>query len=83
MKKAGLKAAMYEAITAGEKDYSALVSKLKKNNIDAVYLGGYHTEAGLIVRQMRDQGMSTKLVSGDALVTAEYWILLEMPEKVL
>ena len=73
MKKAGLKAAMYEAITAGEKDYSALVSKLKKNNIDAVYLGGYHTEAGLIVRQMRDQGMSTKLISGDALVTAEYW----------
>ena len=30
---------MYEAFTAGEKDYSALVSKIKKNNIDAVYLG--------------------------------------------
>ena len=73
MKKAGLKEAMYEAITAGEKDYSALVSKLKSNNIDAIYLGGYHTEAGLIVRQMRDQGMNTKLISGDALVTAEYW----------
>ena len=73
MKKAGLKEAMYEAITAGEKDYSALVSKLKSNNIDAVYLGGYHTEGGLIVRQMRDQGMKTKLISGDALVTAEYW----------
>ena len=63
----------YEAYTAGEKDYSALVSKLKSNNIDAVYLGGYHTEGGLIVRQMRDQGMKTKLISGDALVTAEYW----------
>ena len=50
-----------------------LVSKLKANNIDAVYLGSYHTEGGLIVRQMRDQGMSTKLISGDALVTAEYW----------
>ena len=73
MKKGGLKEAMYEAFTAGEKDYSALVSKLKANNIDAVYLGGYHTEGGLIVRQMRDQGMSTKLISGDALVTAEYW----------
>ncbi len=73
MKKAGLKDAMYEAYTAGEKDYSALVSKLKSNNIDAVYLGGYHTEGGLIVRQMRDQGMKTKLISGDALVTAEYW----------
>ena len=73
MNKAGLKETMYEAITAGEKDYSALVSKLKSKGIEAVYLGGYHTEGGLIVRQMRDQGMKTKLISGDALVTAEYW----------
>ena len=70
MNKGGLKETMYEAITAGEKDYSALVSKLKSNGIEAVYLGGYHTEGGLIVRQMRDQGMKTKLISGDALVTA-------------
>ena len=73
MNKAGLKETMYEAITAGEKDYSALVSKLKSKGVEAVYLGGYHTEGGLIVRQMRDQGMKTKLISGDALVTAEYW----------
>ena len=33
MNKAGLKEAMYEAYTAGEKDYSALVSKLKSNNM--------------------------------------------------
>ena len=72
---AGGKEVMYEAYTAGEKDYSALVSKLKKNNIDVLYVGGYHTEAGLIVRQMRDQGMSTQLVSGDALVTDEYWAI--------
>jgi branched-chain amino acid transport system substrate-binding protein len=73
LKKAGGKEKLYEAYTAGEKDYSALVSKLKKNNIDAVYLGGYHTEGGLIVRQMRDQGMKAVLISGDALVTNEYW----------
>ena len=70
---AGVKEAMYEAYTAGEKDYSALVSKLKGSGIGIAYLGGYHTEAGLIVRQMRDQGMDTRLVSGDALVTNEYW----------
>jgi len=73
MNKGGLKETMYEAFTAGEKDYSALVSKLKSKGIEAVYLGGYHTEGGLIVRQMRDQGMKTLLISGDALVTAEYW----------
>ncbi|PLX36639.1 MAG: branched chain amino acid ABC transporter substrate-binding protein [Hyphomicrobiales bacterium] len=72
---AGGKPVMYEAITAGEKDYSALVSKLKQAKADVLYLGGYHTEAGLIVRQMRDQGMKTVLVSGDALVTNEYWAI--------
>jgi branched-chain amino acid transport system substrate-binding protein len=73
LNEAGKQEAMYEAITAGEKDYSALVSKLKQANIDVLYLGGYHTEAGLIVRQMRDQGMATVLMGGDALVTQEYW----------
>ncbi len=72
---AGVKEKMYEAYTAGEKDYSALVSKLKQSAIDVLYVGGYHTEAGLIVRQMREQGMKTILVSGDALVTSEYWAI--------
>ena len=69
----GIQEVMYETITPGEKDYSALVSKLKQAGIEFLYYGGYHTEAGLIVRQMREQGMSTKLISGDALVTEEYW----------
>jgi branched-chain amino acid transport system substrate-binding protein len=73
MNKAGLKETMYEAYTAGEKDYTALVSKMKQAGIDVAYVGGYHTEAGLIVRQMRDQSMKTQLISGDALVTQEYW----------
>ncbi len=69
----GITEAMYEAYTAGEKDYSALVSKLKAAGIDIIYLGGYHTEAGLIVRQARAQGLEARLVSGDALVTEEFW----------
>jgi branched-chain amino acid transport system substrate-binding protein len=73
--KRGVKEVLYEAYTAGEKDYSALVSKLKRNAVDVLYVGGYHTEAGLIVRQMRGQGMKTVLVSGDALVTNEYWAI--------
>jgi branched-chain amino acid transport system substrate-binding protein len=73
MNAAGKQEEMYEAITAGEKDYSALVSKLKQANIDVVYFGGYHTEAGLIIRQMRDQGMQIILMGGDALITQEFW----------
>jgi branched-chain amino acid transport system substrate-binding protein len=58
---------------SGEKDYSALVSKLKQARVDVLFLGGYHTEAGLIVRQMRHQGMTAILMGGDALVTQEFW----------
>ncbi|WP_428267775.1 branched-chain amino acid ABC transporter substrate-binding protein [Haliangium sp.] len=73
LEKLGVQPTLYEAYTAGEKDYTAVVSKLKQNEIDVLYVGGYHTEAGLMVRQMREQGMDTVLVSGDALVTEEYW----------
>ncbi|WP_088347951.1 MULTISPECIES: branched-chain amino acid ABC transporter substrate-binding protein [Rhodomicrobium] len=73
MNAAGKEEALYEAYTAGERDYTAIVSKLKQANVDLLYLGGYHTEAGLIVRQMRSQGMKTVLMGGDALVTLEYW----------
>lgn len=71
----GGKAALYEAYTAGEKDYTALVSKLKAEGINVLYVGGYHTESGLIARQMREQGLDTILVGGDALVTNEYWAI--------
>ena len=72
---AGGKPAMYEAYTAGEKDYSALVSKMKAEGIGVLYVGGYHTEAGLMARQAKEQGMDLQLVSGDALVTDEYWAI--------
>jgi len=75
LNKAGVKEVLYEAITAGEKDYSALVSKLKNSSVDVIYLGGYHTEAGLIIRQSRAQGLKAVLISGDALVTQEYWAI--------
>ena len=70
---AGVQEVFRESITAGEKDYSALVSKLKRADVDALFIGGYHTEAGLILRQMRDQEMYAVLMGGDALVTQEYW----------
>lgn len=73
LKKRGKSETMYEAYSAGEKDYSALVSKMKANSIDVIYIGGYHTEAGLILRQAREQGLNAQLISGDALVTQEYW----------
>ena len=73
LKARGIKPVMYEAYTAHERDYTALITKLKSAGVEILYVGGYHTEAGLMARQMRQQGMSTRLMSGDALVTDEYW----------
>ncbi|CAA0098843.1 Leu/Ile/Val-binding protein [Starkeya nomas] len=75
MNAAGIKEVAYEGINPGEKDYSALVSKLKAAGVDLLYYGGLHTEAGLLVRQMRDQGMQTVLFSGDGITDKEYWTI--------
>jgi branched-chain amino acid transport system substrate-binding protein len=75
MNKGGVKEVIYEGINPGEKDYSALVSKLKAANVDILYYGGLHTEAGLLVRQMRDQGMKTVLFSGDGITDKEFWTI--------
>jgi branched-chain amino acid transport system substrate-binding protein len=73
MNAAGLRETMYETITPGDKDFSTLVSKMKQANIEAIYFGGYKTEAGLIVRQARDQGLNAQFIGGDALATEEFW----------
>jgi branched-chain amino acid transport system substrate-binding protein len=72
LNKAGVTEKMYESYTKGDKDFNAIVSRLKAENIDLVYVGGYHQEAGLILRQMRDQGLKTILMAGDAMADKEY-----------
>jgi branched-chain amino acid transport system substrate-binding protein len=71
----GVTETMYEAITAGDKDFTALITKMKNAGVDLIYLGGYHTEAGLIARQAKEQGIDATMMSGDALVTDEYWAI--------
>ena len=70
---AGVNEVMFEGINPGEKDYSAIVSKLKSAGADVVYFGGYHPEAGLIIRQAADQGYKPQLIAPDSLATSEFW----------
>jgi branched-chain amino acid transport system substrate-binding protein len=69
----GMTEIMFEGITTGERDFSALVSRLRQANAEIVYFGGLHTEAGLIIRQLRDQGSQAVLMSGDGITTKEFW----------
>jgi branched-chain amino acid transport system substrate-binding protein len=72
MAKGGVKEVLYEGINLGEKDFSALVSKIKASGADLVYWGGLHTEGGLLVRQMRDQGVKAPLMGGDGITSDEF-----------
>src|ERR1700722_20063655 len=72
MHKFGVKEVLYEGVNTGEKDYSAIVSKIKESGADYLMWGGLHTEGGLIVRQMRDQGMNTVMISGDGITDSEF-----------
>src|SRR6201997_5516039 len=68
----GMKEVLYEGINTGDKDYSALISKLKQAAPALVYFGGLYTEGGLIVRQMRDQGVKAPLMGGDGITSDEF-----------
>jgi branched-chain amino acid transport system substrate-binding protein len=64
--KLGLQEILYEGYNPGEKDYNAIISRLKQTGVDMVYIGGYHTEVGLMLRQARDAGLQAQFMSGDA-----------------
>jgi branched-chain amino acid transport system substrate-binding protein len=72
MNAGGKKEVLYEGVNAGEKDYSAIVSKIKASGAEYLMWGGLHTEGGLIVRQMRDQGIKTVMISGDGITDTEF-----------
>ncbi|WP_226505565.1 MULTISPECIES: branched-chain amino acid ABC transporter substrate-binding protein [Pseudomonas] len=72
LKKRGVTPVLEEGLTRGEKDFSALVTKIRGAGADVVYFGGLHPEAGPLVRQLREQGLKdVKFMSDDGVVTDE------------
>ena len=70
--KRGVKPILEEGLTRGEKDFSALVTKIRGAGADVVYFGGLHPEAGPLVRQLREAGLKdVKFMSDDGIVTDE------------
>jgi branched-chain amino acid transport system substrate-binding protein len=68
----GVKEVLYEGINAGEKDYTAVVNRLRSQGVEFLYFGGYHTEGGLIMRQAADQNYKVQLMMGDSIATPEF-----------
>jgi branched-chain amino acid transport system substrate-binding protein len=52
-------------------DYSSTVSKVKADNPDVVFYGGYYAQAGRLLKQLRDAGVKAPFVSGDGSLDAQ------------
>lgn len=66
------KVVMFEGLTRGEKDFSALVTKVKAAGAEVVYFGGLHSEAGPLLKQLKEQGVSAPFISGDGIASEDF-----------
>ncbi|CAD5107778.1 branched-chain amino acid ABC transporter substrate-binding protein [Zestomonas carbonaria] len=67
----GVKVALFEGINAGDKDFSALIAKLRQAGVDFVYYGGYHPELGLLLRQSAEKGLNVKFMGPEGVGNKE------------
>ena len=56
----------YDALTPGERDYTAILTKLKAAGPDGIFFTGYYPEAGLLLKQKKEMGWETPFLGGDA-----------------
>jgi branched-chain amino acid transport system substrate-binding protein len=54
-----------EAYVAGDKDFNAIVTKIKGLDFDVIFIPGYYEEVGLIIKQARDQGINVPILGAD------------------
>jgi len=64
---AGVNVVLFEGVSAGQTDFSALITKMKQENVDFVYYGGYHPELGLILRQSKEQGFDARYMGPEGV----------------
>ena len=67
----GVNVVLFDGNTSGDKDFSALIAKLKKDKVDFVYYGGYHPELGLILRQASEKGLHVQFMGPEGVGNKE------------
>ena len=58
---------LFEGVTPGAVDYSAIVQKIKKSGAEAVMFGGYHPEASKIITMMKKKRLEADFISDDGV----------------
>ncbi len=66
-----IKVGLFEGINAGDKDFSSLIAKLKREGVDFVYYGGYHPELGLLLRQSKEKGLNVRFMGPEGVGNSE------------
>ncbi|MDD2581928.1 MAG: ABC transporter substrate-binding protein [Desulfuromonadaceae bacterium] len=61
-----------EKIKDGDKDFSGQVTNIKEQNPDVIFFSGYYTEAALIMKEARKQGIKANMFGGDGLFSPEF-----------
>lgn len=56
---------------SGNTQFSGLLTNLKSKNPDGLFLSGYFTEVGPLVRQAKEAGINAKFLGGDGWDSAE------------
>jgi branched-chain amino acid transport system substrate-binding protein len=66
LEKEGVEIVFYDALTPGERDYTAILTKMKGASPDVVFFTGYYPEAGLLLRQKKEMNWPVPFIGGDA-----------------
>lgn len=61
----GAKIVSRQSYTAGDLDFRSQLTALRSKKLDAIFLPGYYTEVGLIIRQAKELGIKARLLGGD------------------
>lgn len=56
-----------ESYSAGDTDFNAALSKISEEDFDVLYVPGYYSESGLIIKQARDAGISQTILGPDGM----------------
>jgi branched-chain amino acid transport system substrate-binding protein len=70
-KAAKIKIVAYEALQPNERDYNAILTRLRGTNPEAIFFTGYYPEAAMLLRQSREMGWTVPILGGDATNNAD------------
>lgn len=62
----GLEVAFYDAINPDDQDFTPVLTRIKGAQLEAVFFSGYHSQAGLLLKQSAALGLPVKWVAGNA-----------------